>query len=231
MGMTWRQGAWRGIRLIGVNLLVLVSLFLLLELGARWKDLALGESVRLGGGSFITPWITTRSHPPPWPAEGGGIFNHRAAPTPFEKPPGVTRLLAVGGSTTLNDYAYKTGKVDVPLLLEERLNRELGAQGGGARRYEVLNAGANAFSSAHTLVNLQFRLLEFHPDVVLILHNINDLDVNYYGDAGARSDYRNKYMRLYFLNDRIRLEDTLWSFLYQSRLLVKLGLGAVLAEL
>ena len=39
----------------------------------------------------------------------------------------------------------------------------------------VYNSGMSAYTTAHTLVRLAFDVLDFAPDIVVVLHNVNDL--------------------------------------------------------
>ena len=88
------------------------------------------------------------------------------------KPPGEIRIIALGGSTTEN--AWNTEGTHWPLELERELRR---AGHGGVRVY---NGGMSAYSSAHSLVRLAQDALHYDPDLVLVMHNVNDLTVNYH---------------------------------------------------
>ncbi len=195
----------------------LVLLFVALEVGVRLYERSTRGRPFFAPDTFISPWFPTKDYPPPLVDEQGrAFFRHRSEPVSVAKPPGVVRILAVGGSTTAGKRAFELAGTDYALELE----RLLDARGTGSR-YEVLNAGADSFSSAHSLVNLYFRLFEFQPDVVLLMHNINDLSANYYGD-GVRSDYSNKYLDPQFVDPRLESGRTLHGFLMRSRLLTKI---------
>lgn len=111
------------------------------------------------------------------------------------KPPGEFRILAVGGSTTEN-YRNSAG-LHWPLVLECRLRE------AGRPNVRVLNASMSAYSTAHTLIRLQFDLLDYEPDMVIVMHAINDLNVTYRAlAAGLPVDghYRSKYVNRHFTN-------------------------------
>ena len=57
----------------------------------------------------------------------------------------------------------------------------------GGLRFEVLNCGVPGYTSIESLVNLELRLLELDPDVVLIYHGINDARM--VQGRGWRADY------------------------------------------
>jgi lysophospholipase L1-like esterase len=131
-------------------------------------------------------------------------------------------VIAVGGSTTANERSFKINGVDYPLALEKKLSestREVS--------FEVLNAGGSAYSTAQSLINIEFRLIEFDPDIILLMHNINDCSVNFFGN-GATSDYSNKYLKPHFLSPSLQGTLSLSGFLTQSRFLTRFGLPQLL---
>lgn len=104
------------------------------------------------------------------------------------KDPDEFRILAVGGSTTEN--VWNEAGIHWPLALECALRDH------GRPHVRVLNAGMSAYTTAHSLIRLQFDLLDLDPDLVLVMHNINDLSVAYAAHrAGAPVDghYSVKY--------------------------------------
>jgi lysophospholipase L1-like esterase len=85
-----------------------------------------------------------------------------------EKPATTLRVFALGGSTTLG---VSNGVADTyPRLLQERLQQQFPNV-----RVEVQNAGVDWYTTAHSLINYQLRIRRFHPDIVLVIHAINDL--------------------------------------------------------
>ncbi len=103
------------------------------------------------------------------------------------KPDGIFRIVCLGGSTTysaVDDYT-KT----YPSLLQDYLHQ------AGYTNIEVINAGMVGYTSWETLVNLEFRVLDLDPDLLIIYHAINDVYMRivwppdaYRGDnSGART--------------------------------------------
>lgn len=86
----------------------------------------------------------------------------------FQKKKGTTRIVALGGSTTYTE-AVKDDKFSYPHLLQRYLNENSDAG------YEVINAGVSAYSSTESLINLQLRVLELNPDIIIIYHGVNDV--------------------------------------------------------
>ena len=181
-------------KLIGVNILVFCLLFLGLELAHRsYSYIVKGRSF-FRHDVFTTPWITTFDYPPPLIGQDGkSYFRHRTVPTSVEKPVGAFRIIAVGGSTTANEEPFELAGIDYSLALEKKLSKAI-----GGTTIEVLNAGGSGYSTAQSLINIEFRLIEYSPDIILLMHNINDCSANFF-DGGATSDYSNKYLKLQIL--------------------------------
>lgn len=86
--------------------------------------------------------------------------------------PGVVRVACVGDSFT---FGHGVGDDEtIPVYLEEQLNR-FGAPG---TRYEVLNFGVSGYSTRDEALVLTGRVLDFEPDVVLLLYCLNDPDLH-----------------------------------------------------
>jgi lysophospholipase L1-like esterase len=104
-------------------------------------------------------------------------------------------------------------------------------QRGGRADVRVLNAGMSAYSSAHSLVRLQFDIVEHAPDMIIVMHNINDLTVNYAAAASRRSvdpNYLVKYGEVGYTGT-LRESDISLSRLWnaaRARLLTKEGVSA-----
>jgi hypothetical protein len=94
----------------------------------------------------------------------------------YEKPAGVIRIAALGGSTTADGY---------PQRLEDLLNARAA---GTPQRFEVLNFGVGYWTSAHSLVNFVLNVVDFQPDYVIIHENWNDGSVR-----GAGASFRHDY--------------------------------------
>lgn len=102
-------------------------------------------------------------------------FNDIGLRYPFPVParaPGELRVLTIGGSTS-EDAQNELG-IHWPLGLE-CLQRARGRED-----VRVLNGGMSAYSSAHSLVRYSLDLVETSPDIVFVMHNINDLMVTYH---------------------------------------------------
>jgi lysophospholipase L1-like esterase len=101
-----------------------------------------------------------------------------------EKASGVYRIICIGGSTTFSLHEKDETKT-YPQMLEDFLNSNFDSP-----RFEVINAGTPGWTSAESLINLQFRLLELSPDMVIIYEAVNDTFAMRMAEEG-RSDYSN----------------------------------------
>lgn len=91
----------------------------------------------------------------------------RGEETTVAKPEGVYRILAIGGSTTYGSGVSRYDK-SYPYRLEQYLHAQ------GYTNIEVINAGVPGATSYESLLNLQFRVLEVDPDLIIIYHATND---------------------------------------------------------
>jgi len=99
-----------------------------------------------------------------------------------QKADGTYRIVCLGGSTTFGIDEPDEGST-YPQLLEDALNREFRSP-----RFEVVNAGTPAWTSAEMLINLQFRLLDLHPDMLITYEGVNDTFAMRRDEEG-RADY------------------------------------------
>lgn len=86
----------------------------------------------------------------------------------FEKPEKVFRILTFGGSTTGNMRLPQKNRY--PELLRSILQEQYKESG-----IEVFNAGMDWYTTKHSLINYVTNMRDFHPDLVIIMHAINDL--------------------------------------------------------
>lgn len=101
-----------------------------------------------------------------WNAQG-----FRTHETLGPRPPGEVRVIALGGSTT--EDVWNDAGTHWPLVAEERIHA------AGRDDVRVYNGAMSAYTTAHTLVQLEFQVLPCQPDLVLVMHNVNDLLVVY----------------------------------------------------
>jgi lysophospholipase L1-like esterase len=95
-------------------------------------------------------------------------LGYRGEEISIPKPPGQIRIVCLGGSTTYT-YEIEDYKKSYPYLLEEYLHEK------NFDNIEVINAGSGGWSSWESLINLQLRVLDLDPDIIIIYHGINDI--------------------------------------------------------
>lgn len=166
---------------------LLAILFVLVELGARyylahiadWPTFQkyasfqqLQERARTEGYSFseCAPHRYIGFIPTPNYRFEGNYHNsrgYRGAEIVMPKPKGEFRIACLGGSTTY-DSSIKDPLKAYPAQLEAVLR-------AAGRNVTVINAGMLSWTSYESLVDLEFRLLDLQPDLLVVGYGINDL--------------------------------------------------------
>lgn len=188
------------IRLPGKTELILVTFsilltFFVLEIGARlWLNyLATPEQhdryvlfTTIEAKDLAwTPHPYLAYYPTPGYRKGQTFHNslgYRNNEFPLEKPAGVYRIVALGGSSTYDVSIEDNAQIFTAQL--ERLLRE----NYGYQEVEVINAGVPGYNSWEILTNLEFRVLDLNPDLVIIYENTNDVHARLVEPAAYRGD-------------------------------------------
>ena len=172
--------------------IILYSIYIIFvtEIFARSISYFMGYGFSTDYDRFISPFFTGTDMPYPILKDSTGIFvgNHEVA---YSKEDNEIRIVFIGGSTTQN--SSNAQKLKYSSEVQQYFNADFSNQ-----KITVLNAGIAGFSSAHSLINLSLRIIEFQPDLVIIHHNINDRTVNIIGNKPF-PDYSNKYLSDFFL--------------------------------
>jgi hypothetical protein len=99
----------------------------------------------------------------------------------LQKPDGVIRIFVIGGSTVYCDrIPYESSHV-------RRLEKTL-ASHYPDHTIEVLNAGNHWHTTQHSLIKYLFKIKEYEPDLIILLHTINDLYRSFSAADWARGD-------------------------------------------
>ena len=99
-----------------------------------------------------------------------------------EKPSNVFRIVALGGSSTY-DVRIEDNEKTFTAQLEKLLTEEYGYQ-----NVEVINAGVPGYNSWEILINLEFRVLDLDPDLVIIYEGTNDVHARLVEPSAYRGD-------------------------------------------
>lgn len=188
---------------LAASLCLLAVLLALVELGARlWLEQGASDEAFLEYASYrqlerrksdsdarfkYSPHRYLGYYPTPRYESADGRNRHNALgfrgdDFPIAKPAGQIRIACLGGSTT-----YTTAVEDHTLSFPAQLEGLLRARGHD--RVHVVNAGAGGWSSWESLLNLQLRVLELEPDVVIVYHGVNDVHPRFVWPPGRyRSD-------------------------------------------
>jgi len=107
-----------------------------------------------------------------------------------EKDSTTFRVLCIGGSTTRN---VRLDTMDrYPSVLHQILNKKF-----PNKKVEVLNAGMDWYTSKHTNINYALYARDFQPDVVVVMHGINDLYRSFSPKSLAVGEYKSDYTHFY----------------------------------
>ena len=105
-------------------------------------------------------------------------FGLRGPETTRQKPAGVFRIVTVGGSSV---YGQSESKDEA--VWSYRLERMLEEARPGLD-VEVINGGCFGWTSFEVLINLELRMLDFEPDLVILYEAVNDMRAALYSKGG-----------------------------------------------
>jgi lysophospholipase L1-like esterase len=100
----------------------------------------------------------------------------------LEKPSGTFRIVILGGSSTYDVRIEDNSKI-FTAQLEKRLKDEYGYD-----QVQVINAGVPGYNSWEILVNLEFRVIDLDPDLVIIYEGTNDVHARLVKPSAYRGD-------------------------------------------
>jgi lysophospholipase L1-like esterase len=109
--------------------------------------------------------------------------------TPSEAPRAF-RILALGGSTTANDALPEPQRY--PTVLQDRLRHQY-----PSLPIEVLNAGKDWYTTKHSLINYVTYYRDWKPDLVIIMHAMNDLSRSFSPPDYAVGPYNDQWSHFY----------------------------------
>jgi len=132
-------------------------------------------------------------------------FGLRGSEIDLEAEPGVTRILAVGGSTTFETQVTADERA-WPAQLQQRLNEALPGS-----RFEVLNAGMEGYSVFDNVIRLQMELFQFKPDVIVMLSGHNDVSCALFGGRTVFGDRPGQVLPQTKLNNWLQSNSELYN--------------------
>lgn len=134
----------------------------------------------------------------------------RGAEINAKKAPGTVRIFCLGGSSTWG-FMLNDGQT-----WPDALQRQLRLQYPG-RRIEVVNAGVPGYCTFQSMINLQTRILDYQPDLVIVYHVWNDL--KYWAEVTPSRNFAQTFLA------RDMSPPTFWDrLLHHSRLYILVGL-------
>jgi len=109
------------------------------------------------------------------PVRNSNAHGFRGGPIEMPKPAGLYRIVCLGGSTT---YSFRVDDDQTyPVQLQSAL-----ASARPDVDVEVINAGVESYTTAESLNNLVFRVLDLDPDAIVVYHGANDVRARRYGN-------------------------------------------------
>jgi lysophospholipase L1-like esterase len=142
----------------------------------------------------LTPEQNTKNIPSPKSLEGTDSLKREEYPLRTDSNGFISagkvhstpdlRIFFLGGSTT--ECLYVPALARFPYLSSRLIERKLG------RKVNAYNAGVSGNHTLHSLISLQCKIVPLKPDIVVMMHNINDLVTlfltgTYYNDHAGRS--------------------------------------------
>lgn len=107
-----------------------------------------------------------------------------------EKDTNTVRILCLGGSTTRFVLADSLDRY--PTILQQVLDKR-----NDGKKYEVLNAGMDWYTSKHSLINYAAYCRNFKADKVIVMHAINDLYRSFSPPGFSIGEYEKDYSHFY----------------------------------
>jgi lysophospholipase L1-like esterase len=113
-------------------------------------------------------------------------FGFRGPEITKNKTQSTYRIIVLGGSTVLN--------VGIPFeqtfgnILQEKLQKIY-----PDKKIEVLNGGMDGYTSEHSLIQYLFFVKDFHPDLLIMWHGINDMYESCVGNSLTYKSYQSDY--------------------------------------
>lgn len=108
----------------------------------------------------------------------------------IDKAGNVFRILCLGGSTTLDDR--NPARRRWPALLKNYLQKKY-----PQIKVEVINAGMHWYTTKHSLINYVTYYKDWNPDLVIIMHGINDLYRTFSPEDFAIGEYNDRWTHFY----------------------------------
>ena len=102
----------------------------------------------------------------------------------------TVRVLCLGGSTTRFVLADSLDRY--PTILQQILDKR-----NDGKKYEVLNAGMDWYTSKHSLINYAAYCRNFKADKVIVMHAINDLYRSFSPPGFSIGEYESDYSHFY----------------------------------
>ena len=195
-------------------------------------DLTEGEGVRLIHPLFSGPqndkvtsiWHPYRTYANPPNVENrveslstdrwGFTYNRTPKDYSIPKPPGVKRIILLGGSAA-EGHGASSNSTTIAAELEELL------EANHMMQFEVINAGVGGYASISELIYLIVDLMRFEPDYVITFDGFNDMWLAMELLQEKRLIEPNYSMYQFSTVEDLNKQNTIWFHVSQSIVLLK----------
>jgi hypothetical protein len=182
-----------------VELIVSSFLFVILFLVAELLFTAVTHRMPVFSRHPYLNFITTPNYKSVDGQNSHNSLGFRGPEITIPKPAGIFRIAIIGGSTV-----YETEVARWQDDFARQLERELKSR-FATTSIEVINAGVGGYSTFESLIDLELRVLDTQPDLIIIYHNVNDVIARivapnaYRGDNSGRRKQWSSESRCYYL--------------------------------
>jgi lysophospholipase L1-like esterase len=140
-----------------------------------------------------------------------------------DKPKGTYRIFVLGGSTVLDSGV--DFESSAPRLLEKMLQEKY-----PNAKIQVINAGVDGYTSEHSLIQYLFNIKDFHPDMIIMWHGINDWYYSCEPPKYSHGLYKSDYSHYYNLEARMAFNNFHPAPVVQFKLLALNRIAKVLGD-
>ena len=133
------------------------------------------------------PWL---QHPKPLPPDNNLDVSVEDFTKSGQRKKVDLLVLTLGGSTTLGRFFDVPKRY--PMILEQELRKKY-----KEKNIKVINGSQSWYTSKHSLVNYTTYYRKLKPDIVIVMHAINDLYMSCTNSFCSLPDYKSDYSHFY----------------------------------
>lgn len=113
-----------------------------------------------------------------------------------DKPKEVYRIFLMGGSTAFDEP--RSYDKSISKVIEDNLRSRY-----PDKKIQVINAANNRYTSEHSLIMYETKVIDYHPDLIVLFQGYNDMIYSCTPPISPIRTYKNDYSHLYEVLDNI----------------------------